>query len=580
MRRTAGFLLLLAVLLGLLELNRFLPGGWPGGGGEGGFRRRPVASRDLTRVRPPEGELPPLPTDGIRVVLRSPGGKAPAGSQVGVDRAGAAARPIDDEGRATIHDDAVLDAGFRVQLPQGLEVRHGPADPSLATEWTVHLPALAPPPPAVQGPVRLEVVRAEDERPLAGAAVTVHHETDWQVEAVGADGTLVLASLDTRTLVTIEAPGRQTVQRWVHPRAGTTVHIRVPRTPRIDVEFVDAESGKPIELRGLRVLTPAGEVLWASEPGLGVPVSRTLKVEPGADLADALLEVRTASHPVAHVPLAALGREVRLPAGRSVEVRVRDNDAQRLPGGKVRAHYIPELLGPPEHHPAEPLEVAVDVGTDVPLPAGAPARLLVEADASAPRAIHVAPDDEPSREVRLAPGIPVTVHVVDADGEPVEGAEVVIHASPDGLRVVRRGRTLAEGRAKVRDLPAGPVEVYAHAPGLAWAVVATDVKRGSAPVEVTLAPGQPIRLVTETALGLPLGGVRVRTTPEANDAVEVVGPDALPRRTREDGTLVLPDLPDGRWRVQLSVPGYGDVVLHDVRPGPAIHFVTMVPSDE
>ena len=86
-------------------------------------------------------------------------------------------------------------------------------------------------------------------------------------------------------------------------------------------------------------------------------MSRTLDVRPGADLADALLEVRTASHPVAHIPLAALEREVRIPAGRSYEVRVRDNDAQRLPGSRVRAHYIPDLLGPPELHPAEPLEV-------------------------------------------------------------------------------------------------------------------------------------------------------------------------------------------------------------------------------
>ena len=38
-RRTAVFLLVLAALFVLLELNRFLPGGWPGGGGDGGFRR-------------------------------------------------------------------------------------------------------------------------------------------------------------------------------------------------------------------------------------------------------------------------------------------------------------------------------------------------------------------------------------------------------------------------------------------------------------------------------------------------------------------------------------------------------------
>ena len=96
---------------------------------------------------------------------------------------------------------------------------------------------------------------------------------------------------------------------------------------------------------------------------------------------------------------------------------------------------------------------------------------------------------------------------------------------------------------------------------------------------MTLRPGLPLRLVVESPLGLPLAGVWVRITPEEDDAVEVVGPDARPRRTREDGTLVLLDLPDRAWRVQLSLPGHADAVLHDVRPGPAVHFVTLVPRD-
>ena len=126
---------------------------------------------------------------------------------------------------------------------------------------------------------------------------------------------------------------------------------------------------------------------------------------------------------------------------------------------------MPDLLGPPELHPAEPLEVAVEVGTEVPLPGEVPPRLLVEAAASAPRALHVRPEDDASPEVRLDPGTPLAVRVRDEAGQPVEGAEVVVHAADDGLRIVRRGRTLEDGGAEVRDLPAGPVEVYARAPG-------------------------------------------------------------------------------------------------------------------
>lgn len=576
-RRTAGFLLLVAVLFGLLELNRFLPGGWPGGGGDGGFRRWPVSASDRTRVRPPEGELPPLPPDGIQVVLRVPGGGAPTGAAVGVDREGTTPRRADSEGRVRIDDPAVLSAGLRVGL-DGAEVRHGPADPTGAGTWTVHLPPHAPPPSAAPGPVRLEVVAAEDGRALAGAAVTIYRRADVLVQPVDTDGGLVLEGLEERTLVTVEAPGRSTVRRWVHPRAGDTVRIRVPRVPRLSVEFVDAETGAALDLTGLRVLTPAGEVLWRSDASLGTPVSRTLDVRAGVDLADALLEVRTASHPVVHIPLADLGPEVRIPAGRVFEVQVRDNDAQRLHGGRVRAHYIADLLGAPEHRPAEPVEVAVEGGTEISLPAGTPARLLVEAAASAPRTITVLPDADPRREVRLAPGIPLIVRVSGESGEPVEGAEVVVHTSPDGVRVTRRGRTLADGRATIRDLPGGPVEVYAHAPGMAWAVVATEAARGREPIEVPLAPGLPLRLVVESPLGLPLAGVRVRTTPTEDGAVEIVGPDATPRRTREDGTLVLTDLPDRPYRLRFSLPGYGDAVVHDVRPGPGVHFVTLLPE--
>ena len=66
-RRKLIVVALIAVLLLLLELNRFLPGGWPGGGGEGGFRRSDVlglegdaSTADETRLGPQENTIETL----------------------------------------------------------------------------------------------------------------------------------------------------------------------------------------------------------------------------------------------------------------------------------------------------------------------------------------------------------------------------------------------------------------------------------------------------------------------------------------------------------------------------------------
>ena len=128
-RRTAGFLLVVAVLFALLELNRFLPGGWPGGGGDGGFRRWPVAARDLTRVRPPEGELPPLPAEGIRVVLRRPGAARRKARRSAWTARAPPSTARTPQGRVDLLDADVLSAGFARVERDGTEMRHGPADP-------------------------------------------------------------------------------------------------------------------------------------------------------------------------------------------------------------------------------------------------------------------------------------------------------------------------------------------------------------------------------------------------------------------------------------------------------------------
>src|SRR5688572_9306872 len=88
-------LLVLALLLGLLlELNRFLPGGWPGSGDSGGFRTLDVAGGPRgdapDRLRPPDRPSPDwTPAQGVRIEVRGPEGQAVDGWRAGVGTRGA-----------------------------------------------------------------------------------------------------------------------------------------------------------------------------------------------------------------------------------------------------------------------------------------------------------------------------------------------------------------------------------------------------------------------------------------------------------------------------------------------------------
>src|SRR5262245_52262835 len=93
-KRLLALIVLVLLCLLLLELNRFLPGVWPGGGGKTGSR--PVATGlkdDPSRVRPPdrpagEAERPA----GLRVeVVAPPGDAADGEAQV---LAGSAAKSV------------------------------------------------------------------------------------------------------------------------------------------------------------------------------------------------------------------------------------------------------------------------------------------------------------------------------------------------------------------------------------------------------------------------------------------------------------------------------------------------------
>src|SRR5262245_47565738 len=77
-------IVLLVLVCLLLELHRFLPGGWPGGGGSSGFRRLSAqGGEDPTRIKRPEGwKADWTPKDGVTLSVRGPTGTPATGWRV------------------------------------------------------------------------------------------------------------------------------------------------------------------------------------------------------------------------------------------------------------------------------------------------------------------------------------------------------------------------------------------------------------------------------------------------------------------------------------------------------------------
>jgi hypothetical protein len=173
----------------------------------------------------------------------------------------------------------------------------------------------------------------------------------------------------------------------------------------------------------------------------------------------------------------------------------------------------------------------------------------------------------------------VPVQVLDARGREIRDADIVARAVVGGARVSTRARTDAGGRARVGPVPAGPVEVFAHAPGRAWSGDKIEARPAMGTVEIRLLPGAPLRLVVESPLGAPLAGVHVTASPEDGKPADVLPPEPPAWRTGPDGALLVEDLPLRPYRLHLALPGHADATLRDVRPGLVTYFATLTPLD-
>ncbi len=600
-RRTAAKRLVvvaaLALLLWLLfELNRFLPGAWPGGGGTAGSRTVSKGSgADAARVVSPRETPPARPTappHGILVLVSGANGKPIQGAAVTLE-GGASARDADGHG-AVFAEASPADA-FRVAREDGGGVvRHGPPPAGTRRLWQVAWPSASTPDVArpSTGGARLRVLD-EAGTPIAKARVEVRFRggSEASIET-DADGVArIPEDRGDSYRACVSAPG--TGEACAHgslSRPGP-LDLRLPRLLPLVTRFVDPATGKALAAKAVRLAWADGRTTLLERAG---PPAEGFDAPMPADAAASTsLEVEVADRPIVRVPLPALAAETPVPAGSALVLSVSGPDRRPRPKARVEVRYPPTTRA--EAGESGPVVAVYETGEDgrlrVPLPTDRAADVLVLADDAAPRGIHVGagPAGGPVA-VALERGTRLRVRVVDESGAPVPGAEVVVLSRAGNSEARRTAVTDAQGVAVTAPVAAGVAEVHAHRAGYAWGSAGAEAPGNSTEVRVTLRRGHSLHLVVDDPWGVPLPGVSVRSVPyDPGEGSTGLGPqrrgpplpppDERPWATDADGVLLVPDLEDRPLLLVLSKPGYADERVPLVFPDDAeTWFATLVPA--
>ena len=577
-------LALLVVLALLLELQRFLPGVWPGGGGPRGLRAVPEGSApDSASVRP-SGSEPPAPAPGatvLVVVAPSSEGPGPAGTLT-VERAGRSTSAPLEDGRATLPAGSGAIGGFSVERGER-RVVHGSPPPNLGASIRLHWPRAALP-EVTAAPSRSRTVRVEDDegRPIAGAEVTWAAGGREGRGVTDAEGSMAVTEPPLpQVRVCAVAEGHGEVCAYGSVAVPGPLVMRLPRLDRKTTTFVDEASGEAVRPVTIRLVTAREAPRTITRPEEGY---ERFDLSLPRDLAErAAVEVETPGRPTVRVPLSSMGERTSIPRGRTLSVRVVDAAGKPAPGVPVTARYAPSadaesqdegVLATSERTDADGLAM-------VAVPSDRPANLLIVPARGAPTGLRVATDAPDEVAVRLEGGVSLEVRVTGAAGAPVAGARVLCVAKAGGSEVRREARTGADGRATLEPVAAGRVEVLAHAPGHAWAAVQADARDGAPPVTLALSSGRRLHVIVEDPWGVPLTDVQVRAVPRpdaSGQGPDAGDPDALPWRTDAHGVLDVSDQPARSLDLHLRRDGYEEEIVSEVTPGDVTWYATLVPS--
>ena len=335
------------------------------------------------------------------------------------------------------------------------------------------------------GPTLTGTARDEGGRPIAGASVRLFGE-GWSsppaVEPTDAAGRFTAAGLD---------PGAY----WVVARSGAKAPglARVTLTARDDasVDVTVGEggyaSGRVVDEAGRPV--PGARVRPESLDGDGLPVAvgDALAAASGEDGAFVLgplpagmigFAVAHAGHATARASVVVLSRQssdlrdVVLESGLAVRGRVRDREGVALAGVLLRAEPRGGGDGPTSEG---------ESGADGAYALGglAPGAYSVSATAAGFASVHVTATagGEPL-EIVLDAGGGITGRVVDAAGQPVDGASVQgeradVATEPGGVDGYAMSANDGDGRFTIRDIAPGTYALRVRAGGVGEAAVSS-----------------------------------------------------------------------------------------------------------
>ncbi|MDJ0521533.1 MAG: carboxypeptidase-like regulatory domain-containing protein [Planctomycetota bacterium] len=599
-KRTVYLLLALAILLLLLELNRWLPGTWPGGGG-GGFRSAGTAGVEDTErsgerdapptdeqedpgaVTPPDTPPPAWPPKrGVVVEVRGPDGELAEGWRLGVGDGGAEGRQPDAEGTLRIRDKQVFAQGFRIRSAAGV-LRHREGTDARVARWSIHLPAGKLPATARRPRVPVRVVDATTGKPIEGAQVDFEVGGMDATQTTDARGVAMVRVLDANPVeVRVRKEGLVTTEALLSPREAGTPEIAIDEAIELEVAYAPS----PSSVLKAHLLDAEGNTLAEGKVSVrGAGTGQRATFQTGKrSLEGAWLETTVGTPRGTFTfrrPATDATRALDVPDAKEIAVQVREVSGRVVPNARVRVEMDtydgPGAEDEPRTNAGAMLTSAADGTLSFVVPAGARTRLLVDVPNAAPMARTLTPvDGTDTLEFTADEGVRIPVLVRDADGRPLVGARVLARTSIEGMRLVRETVTDAQGRARLGTFAPGSVEVFAQAKGHAAVAQVADAASAMGTVELQLARGYPLRVVIEDPFGRALQDVDVEITPSGGGAPLVVMPSGAAHVTDKDGVCALPAVPDGRYDVTLTKPGYETQKLRKVRPGAVTYYGTLV----
>lgn len=393
------------------------------------------------------------------------------------------------------------------------------------------------------GTLRVTVVRAEDQEPVAGARVLVARLAGGEAEAESdAKGHVRMRGLGAGPVrVTTTVDGRK-AETWADPAVTREILLSVGPEAR----------------RTGRVTPAPARVVLVGEDGSEVASAET-DAEGRYDLPD--LKGSLCATKVGFAPAVAEEGDLVLREGRLVEGRLIGGGA----GDLLVAGLVPSPGGDEMLPFRAKWKVEKDGGFRGRLPEGAQAFGTFRG-----LPVRIAAGD-----VRLPAEAQAVGDVRRADGAEVPRAVLLFRPQLDadfatplpGLRV----ETDANGGFAVKGFAAVRYSVEAYAPGCARSVL-PDVAVGAGAIEIVLAPGFAIDGFVVDAAGLPVSGARVSAVGLPEDA----GRPVIRATADEEGRFTLSGLGGTSARLRVTADGHHATTLDRIPPTNRLRVVLQV----